>query len=385
MSGEGIGRVWVNTTAAENIARGALHIYAQNVERVDASPGDWVEVLHGGETLAYGFYSPSSSIPVKVYSWEDEDPREVILQRLEWLWKRKRRLYPTTFRHVFAEGDLVPGLIVDVYGLEVAALKVNVLGLERFKEDIADFLVDKGVENVVERNEGKGRKKEGLPLRKGLLRGKTHRSIIKEGSVEFMVDALKGQKTGFYLDQRENRVFSERFGEGRALDVFSYTGGFGAHLAAAGASVTFVEMGKWESEMIEKNLELNGVEGRIIRGDAVDVLKRLLEQRESFDVVSLDPPALAKERRDVEKAKRMYFLLNRLAIRLLKPGGVLLSSSCTHFLSPREFLGIVRGAAQKEGRRLRMLGSLRGQAPDHTVYLPQPETQYLKHGVFEVE
>lgn len=149
--------------------------------------------------------------------------------------------------------------------------------------------------------------------------------------------------------------------------------------------MTFIEQGRDEVELLKRNLRLNKVEGRIIQADAVDAMKALIRRGEVFDVISLDPPALAKKKKDVEGAKRTYFLLNRLALRLLKGGGILLTSSCSQPLSPKEFLGILRGAAEKEGCRIRMLGSLRGQAPDHTVYLPQPETLYLKHAVLVVE
>ena len=215
--------VQVNEKAAKEIERGALHIYTQNIVSKDARNGDWVEIRHGSETLGYGFYTEGSSIPVKIYSWEDEDPGEVILGRMEKLWTEKRRIYRDSFRWVFAEGDLLPGLIVDVFN-DVSALKINVYGLEVYKEMIADLIVDRGIENVVERNDSPSRDREGLPRKRGILRGGKHITEISEGSVRFLVDVLNGQKTGFYLDQRENRIFSENFGGGNVLDVFSYTG-----------------------------------------------------------------------------------------------------------------------------------------------------------------
>jgi 23S rRNA (cytosine1962-C5)-methyltransferase len=373
--------VQVNERAAKEIRRGALHIYSQNITSMEAQNGDWVEVRYGSQTLGYGFYTKKSSIPVKLFSSYDEDPGEILRRRLEELWKEKRRLYKDSFRWVFAEGDKVPGLIIDVFE-DVAALKISVYGLERYKEAIVDLIVEKGIENVVERNDSPSRDKEGLPRRKELLRGKKYRTEIEEGSVKFLVDVLHGQKTGFYLDQRENRIFSEHFSGGKVLDVFSYTGGFGIHL---GGDLAFIEQGSDEVALLRENLRLNHLKGRIIQGDAIESMKKLLNRGEAFDVISMDPPALAKKKTDLEGAKRTYFLLNRLAMRLLKEGGILLTSSCSHPLSPKEFLGMVRGAAEKEGRTVRMLGSLKGQAPDHTVYLPQPETLYLKHAVLVVE
>ena len=379
------GVVEVNEVAAREIERGSLHVFAQNLLSVKARNGDWVEVRHAGRTLGYGFYSERSSIPVKIFSRDVDDPEEAILGRLEDLWKEKKRLYRGSFRWVFAEGDLIPGLIIDIFE-DVAALRVNVFGLERLKNKIADLIVEKGVENVVERNDFSARKKEGLPLRKGLLRGRKHRTEIKEGSVRFVVDVLNGQKTGFYLDQRDNRIFSERFSDARrVLDVYSYTGGFGIHLGKDGAEVHFVELGTEVSSVLRENIAMNNIRGRVFRGDAVEVLKRLVRRGERYDVISLDPPALTKGKSSLEPAKKTYFLLNRLAMKLIRPGGILLTSSCSQPLTPRDFLGIIRGASLKEGRRIRILGGIRSQSTDHTYYPPHPETLYLKHIVAVVE
>ncbi len=379
------GVVEVNDVAAREIQRGSLHVFAQNILSVRATNGEWVEVRHGEETLGYGFYSRLSSIPVKIFSRNEGNPEEVIFRRLEGLWREKRRLYSESFRWVFAEGDLLPGLIIDVFG-DVAAFRVNVFGLEQFKEQIADFIVEMGVENVVERNDFTAREREGLPKKKGVIRGRKYRTQIEEGSVSFVVDVLHGQKTGFYLDQRENRIFSERFSDAeKVLDVYSYTGGFGIHLGKDGAEVHFVELGKDVINLLRANMKLNNIHGRILPGDAIDVLKGLLRRGEKYDVISLDPPALVKGRGNLEAAKKAYFLVNRLAIKLLRSGGILLTSSCSQPITPKEFLGIVRGAALKEGRRIRLVGGIRSQSGDHTYYPPHPETSYLKHIVAVVE
>lgn len=371
--------VEVNERAAREIERGGLHVYAQNVKKAKADDGEWVEIRYGQKTLGYGFYSKRSSIPVKLFAREEKEPKEVIWERMGFAHGWKSRIYGDVYRWIFGEGDLLPGLIVDRYG-DVAVVKNNTLGLERYLDTVVEVLSDHGVEHVLLRGEGQARLREGLPKRVEWLLGRKDRTIIEEGHARFIVDVSGGQKTGFYLDQRENRKELERYVErgDRVLDVFASTGGFGIHAAVAGASVEFVELGKLATELIGENLKLNGVKGRIRQGDALDIMKRLAEKGKKYDVVVLDPPALAKGKADLNRAKKMYFRINELGIGLLKEGGLLVTCSCSHPITPREFLGIVEGAAEKHGKNVQMLGELRGQAPDHTVYLPQPETKYLK-------
>jgi len=362
------GKVWINDTARREIERGALHIYAQNVTRVEAKPGEWVEILHNNETLGYGLYTPSSSISVKLFTKEETSLAEYVYTRLEKLWKTKTRRYKESLRWVFAEGDRIPGLIVDVFGREIASIRISMEGLDQALGSVKEVLAEKGIEHAFVRIT---QPKE----RSFFLMGKKFETIIDEYGTKFVVNVVKGQKTGFYLDQRENRRELEKWvGNGdRVLDAFSYTGGFGIHAARQGADVTFVELGKRNARYIERNLRLNDVSGRVVCTDALRFMKK---KRGAFDVVVVDPPALARGK-NKEAALRMYMNVNRLAIRALGEG-ILVTSSCTHPVTPKDFIGVVRGAAEKEGREITLLGSLRGQAPDHTVYLPQPETQYLK-------
>lgn len=375
-----MGVVWVNERAERELKRGALHVYAQNIERAEAKAGEWVEIKHGGETLGRGFYNPKSAITLRLFTWNDEKPEEVIARRLEETAQWKGRLYGDTYRWIFAEGDLIPGLVIDRFR-DVAVIKNQTLGLEKYLEFIAEEMKGYGVDHVYIKGKGAGRKREGLPqIEKWLLGGKKEPVIIEEGNARFYVDVVGGQKTGFYLDQRENRIELERYvypGDS-VLDVFASTGGFGIHAAVAGGDVTFIELGKTAGRMIEKNLRLNGVKGKVIVADALDAMKHLGQKGKRYDVVVLDPPALAKGRADINRARKMYFRINQQGIRLLKEGGLLVTCSCSHPITPKDFMGIVQGAAEKEGKKIRMLGTLRGQAPDHTVYLPQPETQYLK-------
>ncbi|NPA76541.1 MAG: class I SAM-dependent rRNA methyltransferase [Candidatus Diapherotrites archaeon] len=379
--------VEINDRGAKELKRGALHVYAQNIVEAGATAGDWVEIRHGGETLGYGFYNPRSAITVRLFTWNDESPEEVLAKRLEDTATWKGRIYGDTYRWIFAEGDLVPGLVIDRYR-DVAVVKNQTLGLEKYLEFIAEEMQEYGVDHIYFKGKGAGRKREGLPqVERWLIGGKKAPTIIKEGNAKFYVDVVGGQKTGFYLDQRENRIELERLVESgmSVLDVFASTGGFGVHAAVRGAKTTFVELGKTASKMIRKNLRLNKKGGKIITGDAIDVMDKMVKRGEQYDVVILDPPALAKGKADINRAKKMYFRINELGAKLVNTGGILVSCSCSHPITPRDFLGIVRGAAEKAERRVQMLGALRGQAPDHTVYLPQPETQYLKCGFFRVE
>lgn len=379
--------VWVNERAASELRRGALHVYAQNIEKAEAKDGDWVEIRHGEDVLGYGFYNSKSAITLRLFAWEEESPEEVLARRLEETARWKGKIYGDTYRWIFAEGDLVPGLVIDRFR-DTAVVKNQTLGLEQYLGLIAEEMQKYGVEHVYLKGKGGGRRKEGLPqVEKWLLGGREEPVTIEEGNARFYVDVVGGQKTGFYLDQRENRIELERFvskGD-KVLDVFASTGGFGIHAAVAGGDVTFVELGRTASRMIKKNLQLNGVKGRVITADAVDTMRKMVKKGDKYDIIVLDPPALAKGRADMNRAKKMYFLINELGLKLVEDGGILVTCSCSQPVTPKEFLGIVQGAAEKAGRHVQLLGHLRGQAPDHTVYLPQPETQYLKCGFFRVE
>ncbi len=366
--------VVVSSSAAREVERGTLHIYAQHVVEVHAKDGDWVEIRSNGEVLGYGFYSARSSIPVKLFTRDISDPREYVEERLRTLYKRKKRIYGETFRWVFAEGDLLPGLIVDKYR-DVAVVRYTIIGWENLIPALESIL--RGYVDVAYLKNERGREVE---KEHRFLFGKKQSVVIEEGKARFEVDIVKGQKTGFYLDQRDNRLEFEHLVEGKVLDAFAYTGAFGIHAALQGCDVTFVELGKGNVELLQRNIRLNEVDGTVVRGDA---LKYMAKNKGKFDVVVVDPPALSKQGKG--DAHRMYFKINQFAVKALKDGGLLVSCSCTQSVTPKDFLSILRAVAREEGVRMRMLGSLRGQAKDHTVYLPQPETLYLKCAFLEVE
>ena len=375
-----MGTVWISEKAAEELDKGALHVYAQNVEKAEGNAGDWVEIRYGNEVIGWGFYNPKSAIALRLFAREEADPKEIIFKRIEDAESWKGRIYENTYRWIFAEGDLLPGLVLDRFE-NVAVVLNQTRGLEKYLKSIAGILKEYGVDHVYLKGKGKGRKREGLPQKEAWLIGGIEKPVVvEEGNARFYVDAVGGQKTGLYLDQRENRIELERFVQkgDEILDVFASTGGFGIHAAVSGGKATFVELGRNASRMIERNMKLNKVKGRIITADALDAMKRLERKGKKYDVVVLDPPALAKGRGDADKARKMYFQINQIGMKLLREGGLLITCSCSYPITPKDFIAIARWSAEKDGRIIKMMGSLRGQAPDHSVYLPQPETQYLK-------
>jgi 23S rRNA (cytosine1962-C5)-methyltransferase len=239
---------------------------------------------------------------------------------------------------------------------------------------------------IAERNESPLRELEKLPLKKGFLRGEVHPTIIEEGDVQFRVDVLEGQKTGFFLDQRENRMLARRFCENAdVLDCFCNDGGFAIHAARGKAkSVLAIDSSAEAIERATDNARLNNLDNIAFeRADVFERLKSLAQEGKKFDVVILDPPSFTKSRKNVTTAKQGYKELHASAFRVLKAGGILLTASCSHHIESQVFLDIVDTTARKSGRTVQLL-EWRGAAPDHPVLPSVPETRYLKCGIFRV-
>jgi len=381
----------VHLTRGPHRAReGHPWIFASEIEKIGGSfsPGDVVTVVdHRGRFVGRGFINPASFIRVRILTHRDEQVGEDFwLGRLQAAWELRRQFWhETAFRVVFAESDGLPGLVVDRFGpwLVVQTLALGV-------DTRRDFLVDAlrsltGCPGVFLRNDAPVRELEGLPLEGGPAPGTPEdlpaRVQIEEGGVSFWVDVARGQKTGHFLDQRFNRAAAARLApDARVLDAFSYTGGFAIHAARAGArEVLGVEASAWAAEMARDNADLNGVADRcrFEEANAFDFLRALDQAREKFDLVILDPPAFARSLQAVEGAVRGYKEINLRALRLLNPGGYLVTSSCSSHLDPEMFLAVVGDAARDAGRRVLVLEA-RGQPPDHPVLLGYPESRYLK-------
>jgi len=377
-------------------------IFSGAIERIEGEvvDGDVVEVRDAGRNwLARGTLNRRSQIAVRLLTWERDEAidREFWQRRLERAIAARQALalgeglrpsppVTTAYRLVHAESDYLPGLIVDRYG-EWLVVQFLTLGIERWKDELVDLLVgslgSSGVRGVYERSDVEVRAKEGLGKRAGLLWGEEPPELVEvlENGHRFLVDVRQGHKTGFYLDQRENRARLPDFCEGaEVLDAFAYTGAFGVYAAAAGAArVTLVESSARALDLARRNFALNGFERRsveYVEGDVFSVLRGYRAQDRSFDVVVLDPPKFAHSGRGVERATRAYKDVNLLAFQLLRPGGVLFTCSCSGAVSADLFQKIIFGAAVDAERDVQIIGYL-AQGADHPVALTFPEGAYL--------
>jgi len=354
--------------------------------------GGLVEVFaFDGEWLARGYLNRRSQILARLLTW---DPEEAIderfwRRRMERAWQARRALrleeHTTAYRVVFAESDGLPGLIVDRYN-DFLVLQSLTLGLERWKPVLVRLLQELlQPRGIYERSDVDVREKEGLPPQCGILAGEAPppRLIILENGYRFYVDLLRGHKTGFYLDQRENRRRSALYltGAAEVLNAFSYTGAFAVYALAAGARhVVNVDTSAEALALAAENLRLNGYgEDRFenVEGDAFDVLRRFQAEGRRFDAVILDPPKFAYSQAHLNRAARGYKDINLQALRLIRPGGVLITFSCSGLVSPELFQKIVFAAAEDAGREVQILEKL-SQAPDHPIRLTFPESEYLK-------
>lgn len=285
---------------------------------------------------------------------------------------------------VYGEADYLPGLIVDRFN-DIASLQISSAGMERFKLDVAEAIleVEPEIETVFEKNTGRSRRREGLPEIERVLLGKEkYRTIIEEGKAKFIVD-MRGQKTGFFLDQRENRIALEKYIKGgeKVLDVFTYTGGFAIHAAVAGAEkVIAVDKSPSAIEQAKENAKLNGVEDKMefIVGSAFGVMEKLQKKGEKFDIVVLDPPAFVQHEKDLKRGLRAYFNVNYQGLKLVKDGGILVTASCSQHVDMQMFKDMIIAAAAKAGKFLKLIEPYRTQAPDHPILMASKDTEYLK-------
>jgi 23S rRNA (cytosine1962-C5)-methyltransferase len=369
-------------------------IFSGAVARIEGEPadGDVVDVHDAGNNwLARGYINRRSQIVVRLLTWVPDEPVDAGFwrRRLGHAIAARQALAadPTTtaYRLVHAESDYLPGLIVDRYG-DWLVTQFLTAGVERWKEDLVGLLIGlvDGVKGVCERSDADVRAKEGLEPRAGMLWGEQPPEMIEvlENGHRFLVDLCEGHKTGFYLDQRENRARLPAFcSAAEVLDAFAYTGAFSVYAAKGGATrLTLVEGSAPALELARRNLTLNGLAERDIEhvdGDVFTVLREYRAQSCRFDVIVLDPPKFAHSGQEVERAARAYKDANLLAFQLLRPGGVLFTFSCSGAISADLFQKIVFGAALDAGRDAQIVGHL-AQGADHPVALTFPEGAYLK-------
>jgi 23S rRNA (cytosine1962-C5)-methyltransferase len=379
------------------VARRHPWIFSGGIAHVrgDPSPGQTVEVhAADGAVLGRGAYSPASQIRVRMWTFDPDTRVDDHLVRSRIVASAARRAAllddgTDAARLVFSEADGVPGVVADRYG-DTIVVQLTTAGADVMREVVGDALASlPGVDSVFERSDADVREREGLEPREGLLRGRAvgDELVIHERGWRFAIDVGGGHKTGFYLDQRDARSAIASMAPGRrVLNVFSYTGAFSVAAATSGASsIENIDSSRPALGVARRNGELNGVDiGELVEADAFTALRGLRDRARQYDLIALDPPKLAANERQLDKASRAYKDLNLLAIKLLAPGGRLLTFSCSGAMSAELFQKVVAGAALDARRTVRIVGRL-GQPSDHPVPLSFPEAEYLKGLVLEAE
>ena len=367
-------------------------IYSGAVDELEgASPGGLAEVWSAsGEKLGLAMLTPGRSIVGHMLAWGQESAESALASRIAAAAAMRRKLFDpavtNAVRLVNAEGDGVPGLIVDAYN-DVLVVQLSHPTLERFKGVIVEELGKLGARTIYEKSTSFLRKKEGLGESRGLLWGEPCDVVeVLENGLRYRVNFVEGQKTGLFLDQREMRSLVRGLSAGRrVLNCFAYTGGFSvAALAGGAAHVDSVEISKKCEELVAANLELNGLDAAKHRFLAEDAIAFLARESLSYDLVILDPPAFVKKREDIDIAFRAYKEMNRVAIQKMPAGSLLVTCSCSYHVSEELFQNIVFRASLESGRRVRIVGRHR-QAHDHPVSVFHPESSYLKSLTLWVE
>lgn len=384
--------IYLRRGREQRVLGGHPWIFRSDIEREDgAADGLPVRVLtSAGRFLAMAVYNPRSQISLRILSRRDEPVdgafiRGRVRRALDY---RRRFADLNSCRLIFAESDGLPAVIADKFG-DVIVVQILCLGMERFKADIVDALAQElSPRGVYERNDVPVRELEGLSQQTGLLWGEVpDRVEMQENGVRFLVDVKEGQKTGFFLDQKENRAAIAPFVPGmRVLDCFTHTGSFALHAARYGAAeVTGVDISEHACACALENARLNGVEDRVRFecANAFDFLRAQQTAKAQYDVVILDPPAFTKTRSAVEGALRGYKEINLRGMKLTRDGGFFVTCSCSQHVTPDLFRGMLMDAQKDAHVQLRQI-EWRTQGRDHPILLSSPETQYLKCGIFQV-
>jgi len=397
------GTLWLLPNRERSLVRRHPWVFSGAIDRMTGTPapGDTVLVCTAqGTAMGLAAYSPASQIRARMWNFDSEQQitAELIAGRIIAAAGRRAQLLDSgtdSARLVFSEADGVPGLIADRYG-DTIVCQLTTAGAEAWRNVIADALAGlPGVATVYERSDADVREREALEPQVGVLRGDPPSPdlLAHESGLRFAVDVAGGHKTGFYLDQRDGRAAVARWAEGRkVLNVFSYTGAFSVIAANAGAeSVMSIDSSGPALEVANRNAQLNAVDaGEVLEADAFTSLRGLRDRARQFDLILLDPPKLANNAKQVEKASRAYKDLNLLAIKLLAPGGVLMTWSCSGAMTPDLFQKVVAGAALDAGKfgsgaaTSRIIGRL-NQPSDHPVPLSFPEAEYLKGLIVQAE
>jgi 23S rRNA (cytosine1962-C5)-methyltransferase len=377
--------VKVSPRGAKRLKDGHVWVYRSDIVSADGvSPGSVVGVAdERGKFLGTALYSSASQIAIRLIARNAvEDFCQLLRERLRQAVAYREKVVHDTdaYRIVFSEGDFLPGLIVDRYK-DLLSLQIltQAMDAEPVRASIlSELSALLKPAAIAERVDSRVRELEQLPPRSSrLLQGEKSATVFTMNGVKFHFNALEGQKTGAFLDQRENYADAAQYARGEALDVFCYQGGFALHLAEKCSHVTGVDSSRPALEVADQNSELNGRDIEWIEANAFDLLRDYADAGRQYDTVVLDPPAFAKSKRTLDTAMRGYKELNLRALKMLRPGGLLVTCSCSYHVSAAEFLGIVAEAARDAHRNLRIMES-RTQAKDHPILANVPETAYLK-------
>lgn len=382
--------VYLKKGEEKRIVAGHSWVYANEVAKIEGKDknGALASVFSSdGRFIGKGYINHASKILVRVFIRGNEtDGEEFYLEKLKAANDYRIKLgYKNCYRMVFAESDNLPALIVDKYG-DILVIQCLSLGIDLRKKLIYDCLVKLfSPKGIYERSDVSVRKKEGLPEIKQTLYGEVPDYCeIEENGIKMLVDVKNGQKTGYFLDQKENRLTARRYCKGEVLDCFCNSGGFSLNAATVADCVIACDISELALKNVRDNAKLNGFENiQTLQGDVFEVLRNFRKEKRQFDTVILDPPAFCKTADEVKDAYRGYKDINLTAMKIVKSGGFLITCSCSHYMTANLFEKMLTEAAKESGRIVRLVET-KTQAPDHPSLLSADETQYLKFVVLQV-
>lgn len=377
--------------ADNRIKFGHLWVFSNELQDIPKlQPGVVVKVVDSNQkSYGFGFYNPASLISVRLLKTEIFPSVQLFIERIAIAKALRQSLLGDIemCRLVFGESDLLPGLIIDKYS-NYFAIQILSAGMELMKSEIVQALLEifPETKGIIEKNDTKLREIEGLPLISTVLFGEIPEKFIsQEQGVQLELSLSEGQKTGYFLDQRINRKFVRTISRGLSvLDCYTNQGGFALNAGIGGAErIAAIDCSETALNAVSRNAELNGLKIETIKADVAEYLSKAVERNEKWDMIILDPPAFAKNRKSVPKAKAAYAKINRLAMKMLNPNGYLIASSCSHHVFEDVFKDAIYRESCKLGKQLKQVYR-GGQSPDHPILLSLPETQYLKFFVFQV-
>ncbi len=383
-------KVFLKKGEERRIVDGHPWVFANEAAKIEGKDknGSLAAVYaHDGAYLGSGFINHASKILVRIFIRDGrEDADNVIAERIAQANARRTALgYDNCYRAVFAEADGLPALVVDKYG-DYLCVQILSLGMYQRKKHIVQTLVKEfAPKGIYERSDVAVRQKEGLPEETGVLYGEIPDWIaIEENGLQMAVDVRRGQKTGYFLDQKENRLALRRYAKGNVLDCFCNSGGFALNAATVAKQVIAADASEFALENVRKNAELNGFANiQTVCADVFELLRQLRKEGRLFDCVVLDPPAFTKSAGERADALRGYLDINLQGLKLVRAGGYLVTCSCSHYVSQQQFENMLALAARRSGRQVQCV-EIRGQAPDHPTLLSAEETHYLKCFVLHI-